>query len=320
MRQPIIRHNWTFEETEPLYELPFLDLLDKARKIHRRYFLPNYIQKSTLISIKTGTCPEDCAYCPQSGHYNTGIKKEALMELDKVLALAKLAKERGATRFCMGAAWRNPEAKNFNKVLILIQEVKKLGLETCVTLGMLSATQAHALKEAGLDYYNHNLDTSPEYYKKIITTRSYQDRLDTLQKLREANIKVCCGGIVGMGESRVDRINLLLQLANLPEHPESVPINRLTRVEGTPLCDTKEIDSFEFIRTVAITRIMMPKAMVRLSCGRYAMSDEMQALCFLGGANSIHYGEEKLFITDNPSAKKDQELLAKLGLTAELNL
>jgi biotin synthase len=320
LRQSIIRHNWTFEETELLYELPFLDLLDKARTIHRRYLVPNYVQKSTLISIKTGACPEDCAYCPQSGHYNTGVQKEALMELDKVLALAQLAKGRGATRFCMGAAWRSPEAKNFSKVLILIQEVKKLGLETCVTLGMLSAAQAHALKEAGLDYYNHNLDTSPEYYKKIITTRSYQDRLDTLQKLREADIKVCCGGIIGMGESRTDRVNFLLQLANLPEHPESVPINRLTRVKGTPLCETKEIDSFEFIRTVAIARIMMPKAMIRLSCGRYAMSDEMQALCFLGGANSIHYGEEKLFITDNPSAEKDQKLLAKLGLTAELSL
>lgn len=309
-----IRHNWTVEETEELFEMRFLDLINRAHKVHRRYFDPNHIQKSTLISIKTGACPEDCAYCPQSGHYKTNIKKEKLMELDKVLSLARLAKERGATRFCMGAAWRNPRSKNFDSVLTFIKEVKKLELETCVTLGMLTKEQALALNQAGLDYYNHNLDTSPEYYQKIITTRLYQDRLNTLEEVRNAKIKVCCGGIVGMGESRIDRVHLLMQLANLPTHPHSVPINQLAPVIGTPLGEIEKIESFEFVRTIAVARIMLPKSKVRLSAGRDQMSDELQVLCFLAGANSIFYGEDKLFITGNPALKKDQALFAKLGL------
>lgn len=316
MQQPIVRQNWTESEVTSLFELSFLDLMDCAHRIHRLCFDPNQIQKSTLISIKTGACPEDCAYCPQSAHYKTGVQKEGLMELNKVLSMARQAKAKGATRFCMGAAWRSPPTKDFDAVLTLIKEVKKLGLETCATLGMLSKEQAIALKTAKLDYYNHNLDTSPTYYKKIIQTRTYQDRLDTLQRVREADIKVCCGGIVGMGESRTDRIQFLLQLANLPEHPQSVPINRLALVPGTPLEKTAPIDSFEFVRTIAVARILMPKSVVRLSAGRDEMSDELQALCFLAGANSIFYGEEKLFITGNPTLEKDHQLFQRLGLSS----
>lgn len=309
-----IRNDWTVSELQDLYEMPFVELIYQAQTIHRQYFDPNAIQLSTLLNIKTGACPENCAYCPQSGHYDTGVIKDNLMSLDAVIASAKAAKANGASRFCMGAAWRNPPAKDLSKVAEMIKAVKALGLETCVTLGMLDEEQAKFLKENELDFYNHNLDSSPEFYQKIITTRTYQERLDTLEHVRNANIKVCCGGIIGMGESRADRIGLLLQLANQQEHPESVPINRLIPIKGTPLENTNTLDNFEFIRTVAIARIMMPTSFVRLSAGRIDMNDEMQALCFLAGANSIHFGE-KLLMTDNPEIKKDRLLLEKLGLT-----
>ncbi len=310
-----LRHDWSYEEIKDLFELPLLDLVFQAQTIHRQYFAPNQVQKSTLLSIKTGSCPEDCGYCPQSAHYNTKLEKEKLFDLEDVLAKARSAKESGATRFCMGAAWRKPPKKELPQVAEMIKEVKAMGLETCVTLGMLDQDDVESLKEAGLDYYNHNLDTSPEYYKEIISTRTYQDRLDTLEKVRNAGINVCCGGIIGMGEKRDDRIKLLQQLANLPDHPQSVPINRLVAVKGTPLQDTQEMDPFEFIRTLAIARIIMPKSMVRLSAGRETMSDELQALCFMAGANSIFCGE-KLLTTPNPEADRDLALFQRLGIEA----
>lgn len=308
---------WIKTEVEKLYQLPLIELVFKAQTIHRQHFDANEVELCTLLSIKTGTCPEDCAYCPQSGHYNTGLQKEKLLDVEDIIAKATVAKEKGATRFCMGAAWRNPPAKEFPKLIQIIQAVKALGLEACMTLGMLSQEQAQQLKAAGLDYYNHNLDTSPEYYEKIITTRTYQDRLDTLEQVRCADIKVCCGGIIGMGESRDDRIELLLQLANLPKAPESVPINRLIPIPGTPLEKMHQLDNFEFIRTVAIARIMMPTSRIRLSAGRESMSEEMQAFCFMAGVNSIHYGE-KLLVTSNPDREQDMLMFQKLGMhTAE---
>ncbi len=307
------RHNWTKSEVSALFGLPFNDLIFQAQSVHRANFNANQVQVSTLCSIKTGACPEDCAYCPQSAHFDTGLEKEKLMAVEKVLEEARAAKASGATRFCMGAAWRSPRDKDMSAVLAMVAGVKSLGMETCMTLGMLDHQQAHQLAEAGLDYYNHNLDTSPEYYGEIITTRTYQDRLNTLANVREAGMKVCCGGIVGMGEAEQDRAGLLLTLANLPEHPESVPINMLVKVEGTPLADAADLDPFDFIRTVAVARIMMPKSHVRLSAGRETMNEQTQALAFLAGANSIFYGE-KLLTTANPEADKDRALFAKLGI------
>ena len=293
-----------------------MDLVFQAQAVHRTHQVPNEVQVSTLLSIKTGACPEDCAYCPQSVRYDTGLEKEELMEVQDVAARATAAKSAGATRFCMGAAYRSPKPKDLRKVVAMIRAVKALGLETCATLGMLSPQQAVELKEAGLDYYNHNLDTSPEYYEKIITTRTYQDRLETLQSVRDAGMNVCCGGIVGMGEAAKDRAELLQILATLPEHPQSVPINQLVAVEGTPLAGTAALDPFEFVRTVAVARILMPRSHVRLSAGRSEMSDELQALCFLAGANSIFYGE-KLLTTGNPDTEQDQRLFQRLGLIPE---
>ncbi len=290
-------------------------MLFRAQSVHREHFDPNAVQVSTLLSIKTGACPEDCAYCPQSAKYDTGLEREKLLSLDEVRAAARAAKENGASRFCMGAAWRNPTDKNLDKVIEMIGVVRELGLETCVTLGMLTREQTRRLKQAGLDYYNHNLDTSPEYYREIITTRSYQDRLDTLEHLRAEGINVCCGGIIGMGESELDRVGLLQQLANLPEHPESVPINLLVQVEGTPLYGTDKLDGIEFARTIAVARILMPRSVVRLSAGRTDMSDELQALCFVAGANSIFYGDT-LLTTPNPEQNEDQALFARLGIVA----
>lgn len=310
-----IRHDWTPAQVSQLFDLPFNDLLFAAHSLHRQKFNPNRVQTSTLLSIKTGSCPEDCAYCPQSAHYKTGLDKEQLLAVEQVVANAQAAKDTGATRFCMGAAWRSPREKDLQVVLAMIAGVKELGMETCVTLGMLTEAQAQKLKQAGLDYYNHNLDTSPEYYGQIITTRTYQDRLNTLGHVRDAGINVCAGGIVGMGESRRDRIGLLCELANLPEHPDSVPINRLVAVEGTPLAEVEALDNFEFIRMLAIARLMMPNSYVRLSAGREQMNDEMQALCFFAGANSIFYGE-KLLTTDNPEASRDRALFARLGIEA----
>ncbi len=312
----VIRNDWQVTEIQALYELPMNDLLFKAQTVHRQYFEPNQVQASTLMSIKTGACPEDCAYCPQSGHYNTGLSKEQLVALEEVVKSAQNAKKSGATRFCMGAAWRSPRGKDFPVVLEMIKEVKAMGLETCVTLGMLNKEQTEQLKEAGLDYYNHNLDTSAEYYSEIITTRTYQDRLDTLTQVRDAGINVCAGGILGMGETLRDRLSLIKELANLPEHPQSVPINQLIAVKGTPLEDIKAMDPFEFIRMIAVARIVMPKSYVRLSAGREGMSDEMQAMCFFAGANSIFYGE-KLLTTENPDMNHDLELFARLGITPE---
>ena len=308
-----IRHDWSREEILALFDLPFNDLLFRAQTIQRQNFDPNTVQVSTLLSIKTGACPEDCSYCPQSSKYDTGLEKERLMPLDEVVEAAKAAKAKGAVRFCMGAAWRNPTDKNLESVEAMIRAVKDLGMEACVTLGMLKAEQAQRLKEAGLDYYNHNLDTSPEFYGTIISTRTYDDRLETLQHVRAAGLNVCSGGIVGMGESRRDRAGLLQQLANLPQHPESVPINNLVQVEGTPLHGTAKLDPFEFVRTVAVTRILMPKSFVRLSAGRTEMSDELQALCFHAGANSIFFGG-KLLTTDNPDEDHDAVLFRRLGL------
>ncbi|MBY0544911.1 MAG: biotin synthase BioB [Gammaproteobacteria bacterium] len=310
-----IRHNWSVDEVNALFELPLMDLLYQAQTAHRTHFEPNTVQLSILLNIKTGGCPENCSYCPQSAHYNTGLKREKLMTTDQVIEKAQLAKEKGASRFCMGAAWRSPSDKDLPKVIEMVKAVKALGLETCVTLGMLSDRQAQALKEGGLDYYNHNLDTSPEFYPNIITTRTYQERLDTLDAVRKADIHVCCGGILGMGEARLDRISLLLQLANLPAHPKSVPINALIAVEGTPLEAQKTIEPFEFIRTIAVARILMPQSMVRLSAGRLSMSDEMQALCFFAGANSI-FVDDVLLTRSNPSLNKDTALLASLGMRA----
>jgi len=314
MHEP--RHDWTLAEAEQLFALPFPDLLFQAQQVHRAWHDPSEVQMSTLLSIKTGACPEDCAYCPQSVRFDTGVANEALLPLEAVVARARAAREAGATRFCMGAAWRSPKPKDLKKVAAMVREVSALGLETCVTLGMVSGEQARELKEAGLDYYNHNLDTSEEYYAEIITTRRYQDRLDTLTAIREAGLHVCCGGIVGMGESPRDRAQLLTTLASLPEHPESVPINQLVRVPGTPLAAAPPVDPFDFIRTIAVARIMMPRAQVRLSAGRETMSDELQALALLAGANSIFYGE-KLLTTGNPDVARDRALLARLGIRPE---
>ncbi len=308
-----LRHDWQAAELLALFDLPFPELLHRAASVHRQHFDPAEVQVSTLLSVKTGGCPEDCAYCPQAQRYHTGVDAQKLMSTEAVLEKARQAKAAGASRFCMGAAWRSPKDRDIPKVAAMIREVKALGLETCATLGMLSAPQADALKSAGLDYYNHNLDTAPDFYGEIIHTREYQDRLDTLEHVRDAGMKTCCGGIVGMGESRAQRAGLLLALANLPAHPDSVPINRLVQVEGTPLHGTAELDPFEFVRTIAIARITMPHSMVRLSAGRESMSDELQALCFAAGANSIFYGE-KLLTTGNPDVERDQALFARLGL------
>jgi biotin synthase len=307
------RHDWRRGEIEALLAQPFNDLLFQAHAVHREHHHRNKVQISTLFSIKTGACPEDCAYCPQSARYNTGLQRERLLPLAKVVASAKAAKANGAGRFCMGAAWRNPTDKQLNQVVEMVRAVKVLGLEACATLGMLTAVQAKRLHAAGLDYYNHNLDTAPEFYGEIITTRDYQDRLDTLRYVREAGMRVCCGGILGLGETRRDRAGLLQQLANLPSHPESVPINQLVQVEGTPLFGADKLDPIEFVRTIAVARITMPSSMVRLSAGRAEMSDELQALCFFAGANSIFYGE-KLLTTPNSDASKDQLLFKRLGL------
>jgi len=310
------RHDWTLVEAEAVFEQPFNDLLFQAQRVHRAWHRPNTVQMSTLLSIKTGACPEDCAYCPQSVRYDTGVAAEALLPVAEVVEHARAARAAGATRFCMGAAYRGPKRRDLEQIAQMIREVHALGLETCATLGMLDPAQAGELKQAGLDYYNHNLDTSEAFYGRIISTRRYQDRLDTLDAVRAAGLNVCCGGIVGMGESRRDRAQLLLTLANLPQHPESVPINRLVPVAGTPLADAECMDPFEFIRTIAAARVMMPKARVRLSAGRAEMSDELQALAFLAGANSIFYGD-KLLTTGNPEVARDRALLCRLGLTPD---
>ena len=310
-----LRHDWSRDEVRALFALPFADLIYRAQSVHRMHFAANEVQISTLLSIKTGGCPEDCGYCSQSAFHETGLKASKLMDVDTVVADAKAARDAGATRFCMGAAWRSPKDKDLDAVCEMVREVKSLGMETCVTLGMLTAPQAGRLKEAGLDYYNHNIDTSPEYYERIITTRNFQDRLDTLEHVREAGIHVCCGGITGMGETEEDRVGMIHALATLPAHPESVPINMLMRVEGTALGDSEPLDALDFVRTIAVARITMPKSMVRLSAGRENMSDETQALCFLAGANSIFYGA-KLLTTANPDESHDQRLLARLGMSA----
>ena len=308
-----LRHDWTRADVAALFALPFPELMFRAADLHRTYFDPTEVQISTLLSIKTGGCPEDCAYCPQSARFDTGVKAEKLMGLEAVLTEARAAKAGGASRFCMGAAWRSPKDRDLDKVCAMVEGVKALGLETCVTLGMLEAAQARRLKASGLDYYNHNLDTSPEYYGDIITTRTYQDRLDTLDHVRDAGINVCCGGIVGMGESADDRVGMIATLASLPVHPESVPINMLVQVEGTPLAVAGKLDPLDFVRTIAVARITMPGSVVRLSAGREDMSEETQALCFLAGANSIFYGP-KLLTTPNPGRDRDMALLDKLGL------
>jgi biotin synthase len=309
----LIRNDWTPAEVGALFALPFPELMFEAARIHRMHFDPSEVQISTLLSIKTGGCPEDCAYCPQAARYDTGVGAEKLMSLDAVLAEARAAKASGASRFCMGAAWRSPKDRDVENVCAMVEGVKALGLETCATLGMLTPGQAKRLKGSGLDYYNHNLDTSPEFYGEIITTRTYQDRLDTLGAVRDAGIHVCCGGIVGMGEGAEDRAGLIATLASLPVHPESVPINMLVQVEGTPLAGQQKLDPLEFVRTIAVARITMPKSVVRLSAGREDMSEETQALCFLAGANSIFYGP-KLLTTPNPGRDRDMALLDKLGL------
>ena len=309
----LIRNDWTRAEVRALFALPFPELMFEAARIHRMHFDPGEVQISTLLSIKTGGCPEDCAYCPQAARYDTGVGAEKLMSLDAVLAEARAAKASGASRFCMGAAWRSPKDRDVENVCAMVEGVKALGLETCATLGMLTPAQAARLKVSGLDYYNHNLDTSPEYYGAIITTRTYQDRLDTLGAVRDAGINVCCGGIVGMGEAPEDRAGMIVALASLPVHPESVPINMLVQVEGTPLATGEKFDPLEFVRTIAVARITMPKSVVRLSAGREDMSEETQALCFLAGANSIFYGP-KLLTTPNPGRDRDMRLLDKLGL------
>jgi biotin synthase len=312
--QATIRQNWKQEEVEALFALPFNDLLYQAQTVHREHFDANAVQISTLLSIKTGGCAEDCGYCPQSAHHPSAVKAEPLMPLEEVMKSANEAKDAGASRFCMGAAWRNLKDRDLERVADMVEGVKSLGLETCVTLGMLEEHQAKRLKDAGLDYYNHNLDTSPEFYGEIISTRTYEDRLNTLSHVRDAGINVCSGGIVGMGETQADRAGLLISLANLPTQPQSVPINLLVQVEGTPLNGTDNLDALEFVRTIAVARIMMPKSFVRLSAGRENMSDEMQAMCFLAGANSIFYGE-KLLTTDNPDTNHDQQLFKRLGIT-----
>lgn len=308
-----LRNDWSQPEIRALFDLPFNDLLFRAQAVHRLHFDANRVQKSRLLSIKTGGCPEDCKYCPQSAHFETGVDAEKLMDVDAVMAQAREAKEGGASRFCMGAAWRSPKDRDMDAIIDMVQGVKALGMETCMTLGMLSAAQAARLAEAGLDYYNHNIDTSEEFYGEIITTRTYQDRLDTLEHVRQSGMNVCCGGIVGMGESRDHRAGMLMTLATMPKHPESVPINMLVQVEGTPLTGTEQLDILEFIRTIAVARILMPQSFVRLSAGREEMTDEAQALCFLAGANSIFCGE-KLLTTGNPEADADDALFDRLGI------
>ena len=312
----MIRHDWKLQEIEELFALPFNDLIFKATSTHRKFFDPNKIQVSTLLSIKTGSCPEDCKYCPQSAHYDTGLEKEPLIDIELVLQNAKKAKKAGASRFCMGAAWRNINDRDLPQLKEMITTVKDLGLETCVTLGMASKKQLESLKDAGLDYYNHNIDTSEEYYSSIISTRKFSDRIETLNNIRESGLKTCCGGIVGMGEKLSDRAKMLLTLANLPQHPQSVPINMLVKIEGTPLALEADIDPFDFIRTIAVARIIMPASYVRLSAGREKMNEIMQSLCFLAGANSIFYGE-KLLTTNNPNENDDKNLFSKLGINIE---
>ncbi|EDP58918.1 biotin synthase BioB [Vibrio sp. AND4] len=311
-----VRHNWTHAEVRGLMEKPFMDLLFEAQLVHRQYQQPNHVQVSTLLSIKTGACPEDCKYCPQSARYTTDIEKERLMEVERVLDAAQKAKNAGSTRFCMGAAWKNPKERDMPHLTDMIKGVKDMGLETCMTLGMLTPEQATQLATAGLDYYNHNLDTSPEFYGNIITTRTYQDRLDTLSHVRDAGMKICSGGIIGMGESANDRAGLFVELANLPVHPESVPINMLVKVKGTPLEEVDDVEPFDFIRLIAIARIMMPRSAVRLSAGRENMNEQMQTLCFMAGANSVFYGC-KLLTTPNPSEDKDMMLFNKLGINSQ---
>lgn len=306
---------WPVEQVLALFNLPFNDLLFRAQQVHRQHFNPNEVELATLLSIKTGGCPEDCGYCPQAARYDTGVEAQKILPLETVLKAAREAKEHGATRFCMGAAWREPKDRDLDHVETMVREVKAMGLETCATLGMLAEHQAERLKNAGLDYYNHNLDTAPEYYGKVITTRDYQQRIDTLGHVRQAGIKVCCGGIVGMGESRLQRAGLIAQLANMEPYPESVPVNHLVQVEGTPLHGTEPLDPLEFVRTIAVARITMPKARVRLSAGRRQMGEAVQAMCFLAGANSIFYGE-KLLTTGNPEVEDDRALLQKLGMHA----
>ena len=308
-----IQQDWQVEEVLKLFSMPFNDLIFKASMLHRQFHNPNEVQISTLLSIKTGACPENCKYCPQSAHYDTGLEKQALMPIDKILESAENAKKAGASRFCMGAAWRSLHDRDVEKICEIVEAVKETGLETCMTLGMLTDSQSKKLKEAGLDYYNHNIDSSEEFYSEIISTRNFADRLNTLKNVREAGLNVCSGGIVGMGEKREDRAKMLIVLANLPKQPESVPINMLVKVKGTPLENVESLDPFEFIRTIAVARIMMPKTKVRLSAGREEMNEQTQALCFLAGANSIFYGE-KLLTTQNPQTQKDQELFAKLGI------
>lgn len=308
--------NWTVKEARALFDMPFLDLIFQAQQVHRQYFDPSQIQVSTLLSIKTGACPEDCKYCAQSARYKTGLEKERLMEVQQVIESAKKAKAAGSTRFCMGAAWRNPHERDMPYLEQMVKEVKALGMETCMTLGKLDDSQANRLADAGLDFYNHNLDTSPEFYGSIITTRTFQDRLDTLDKVRNAGIKVCSGGILGLGEEVKDRAAMLVQLANLPQPPESVPINMLAKIKGTPMANNDDVDPFDFIRTIAVSRIMMPRSYVRLSAGREQMSEQTQAFCFMAGANSIFYGC-KLLTTTNPTEDKDHQLFRKLGLNPE---
>ena len=314
--EPNLRFDWQAAEVVKLFEMPFNDLLFQAASVHRAHFNPNEVQVSTLLSIKTGACPEDCKYCPQSAHYTTGLDKEKLIEVQKVVEQAKAAQAAGASRFCMGAAYRSPSKKDFPFILEMVKSVKDLGLETCMTLGMLEGEQAKSLAEAGLDYYNHNLDTSPEYYGEIITTRTYGDRLETLQNVRSAGMKICSGGILGMGEGVEDRAGLFIQLANMNPHPESVPVNMLVKVEGTPFAENEDMDPIDFIRAIAVARIMMPTSHVRLSAGRETMSEEMQAMAFFAGANSIFYGE-KLLTTANPEANRDKALFKKLGIEPE---
>jgi len=316
MTKAVIRSNWTRQEVDALFALPFNDLMFQAQTVHRQYFDPNEVQVSTLLSIKTGACPEDCKYCPQSAHNKTGLEKERLLEVQQVLDSAKSAKEQGSTRFCMGAAWKNPKARDMPHLVKMIEGVKEMGMETCMTLGMLEKNQAAELADAGLDYYNHNLDTSPEFYSEIITTRTYDDRLDTLANVRSAGMKVCSGGILGMGEKAKDRSELLVQLANLPKQPDSVPINMLVKVAGTPLENVADLEHFDFVRAIAVARIMMPVSHVRLSAGREQMNEQMQAMCFMAGANSIFYGC-KLLTTSNPSESKDMQLFKKLGIRPE---
>lgn len=311
-----LRHDWALAEVQALFALPFNDLLYRAHSVYRRHFDPNSMQISTLLSIKTGACPEDCAYCPQSARYHTGLKAEKLMQVDDVVAQARRAHASGATRFCMGAAYRSPKDKDLDQIIDMVKAVRALGMETCATLGMLTPQQAQRLAEAGLDYYNHNIDTSEEFYSEIIRTRTFQDRLDTLQAVRVAGMRVCCGGIIGMGESVSDRAKMLHTLATLPEHPESVPVNQLVKVPGTPLDNAEPVDPLDFVRVIAVARILMPRSHVRLSAGRTQMSDELQALAFFAGANSIFYGD-KLLTTENPEQDHDRQLLARLGMHAE---